>query len=70
MVSYTQVPRHGTFILTDLLLSLALRHCRSSLRERVHGVYGTMVANNGRLALDLVNAFGIPDHLLQVCACA
>ncbi len=39
--------------------------CRASLRDRIHGVFRVLVADGGRLALDLVDAFGIPDHLLQ-----
>ncbi len=35
------------------------------MRQRVHAVYAQMVADNGRLALQYVDAFGIPDHLLQ-----
>lgn len=37
----------------------------SSLRDRIHAAFGVLVADDGRLALDLVEAFGIPDHLLQ-----
>jgi len=46
-------------------------HCygldRASLRERINGVYDVLCTNGGRLVLDLCEAFGIPDHLLQVC---
>jgi hypothetical protein len=39
--------------------------CRLSLRERIHSIYAQLVADNGRLAVALVDSFGIPDHLLQ-----
>ncbi|GFH26216.1 acyl-coenzyme A oxidase [Haematococcus lacustris] len=58
----TRVERDAAFFLAAGVIN---GQDRASLRQRVHLVFDELVAGNGKLALSLVNAFGIPDHLLQ-----
>mmetsp|Transcript_11803 Transcript_11803/g.32165 ORF Transcript_11803/g.32165 Transcript_11803/m.32165 type:complete len:632 (-) Transcript_11803:1268-3163(-) len=58
----TRLQRDAAFYLEAGIMDTA---DRISLRERVNGAFDILVADGGRLALGLCEAFGIPDHLLQ-----